>query len=267
MGVISGPQIGVDMASLPPGETVSSIEPMKVWPFKMDDTIQSTRAPIWFFQPKSMVNELIKVYEFYSNEADNKTGIPKYTYGQTGGGGAISTATGFSMMMSNASKNIKLVIKNIDKIITHSIKALHQHLLLYDPDPVLRKGDVRLIAKGASSLVAKEQAQIRRNEFLNIALHPNVLAIIGQDGLAEILRKVIGGLDLGIDDIVPSKDDMARATAMVNGPLLPPGAGQPGQQPSQPAPGGGQGPGMPQRMINTNPAGNRNGGHDFRTAA
>ncbi len=245
MGICSGPQIGVDKGAMPPGETLTTITPLKIWQFDMAEVQNGTRPPIWFFQPKSMVSELIKVYEFYSNEADNKSGIPKYSYGQSGGGGAVSTATGFSMMMSNASKNIKLVISNIDKVISASIRAVHQHLLLYDPDPILRAGDVKLIAKGSSSLIAKEQQQIRRNEALQIILHPMVLQTIGQDGLAKFLRTFFQGLDMGSEGIVPSEDDVLRQVMMTqNMPML-------------------SGP-QPQKGANVNPAGDRMGGADVR---
>ena len=210
MGISSGPQIGVDTAALPPGEEVTGITPMKIWQFRMKDVQNTARAPIWFFQPKSLVHELIACYEFWSEKADQISGVPKYAYGQSGGGGAINTASGFSMMMTNTSRGIKMVVGNIDNdIVAKSIKATHNHLLLYSNNPVLRKGDVKLIAKGSTALITKEQNQLRRNELLQIVMNPGPLEIIGKDGLANILREIFKGVDLDMD-VIPDKLEMMR---------------------------------------------------------
>jgi hypothetical protein len=240
-GMISGPQIGVDKNAMPAGEIITNITPLKVWQFHLADVANGGKPPIWFFQPKSMINDLIKLYEFFSDQADNRSGVPKYSYGQSSGGGAINTATGFSMMMSNASRGIKLVISNIDEVIEGSVKGVYTFLRLNDPDPVLRMGDIKLIPKGSSSLVAKEQTQIRRNEFLQTALHPLLSQIIGPEGLAKMTRKVASGLDMGGEDIVPSDEDLKRLVLQQAGPQ-----------------NNGKG-------TNTNPAGDRMGGQDART--
>lgn len=253
MGISSGPQIGVDKSVVPPGETLSTLTPMKIWQFDMSKIANGSRPPMWFFQPRIVIDPLMKVYEFFSDRADNITGIPKYSYGQQGGGGALGTATGFSMMMSNASRSIKLVISNVDTVIEGSIKGTRDHLLFYDPDPIMRKGDIKVIAKGARSLVTKEQRQLRMNEMLQIALHPAVMQTIGQDGFAELLRKVYQGADLDAGDIVPSKDETIRNQMLMTQ--------QAGRQPAQV-----QGPNNLKMGTQTDPAGNRMGGADVRTA-
>ena len=149
---------------------------------------------------------------FFSNEADTKTGVPKYSYGNNkGAGGALSTASGFSMMMSNATRGIKNVIRNIDKgLIKPSIEMTHQWQLLYSNDPEYYTGDIKLIARGSNALIAKEQTAVRRNEFLQIAMNPAVLQIIGQEGLAEIIREIVDGMDFISDDIVPTKEELSK---------------------------------------------------------
>jgi hypothetical protein len=252
MGIASGPQIGVDKSVIPAGEKLTTITPMKIWQFDMSKIANGTRPPMWFFQPQLIIEQLIKVYEFFSDRADNTTGIPKYSYGQQASGGALGTATGFSMMMSNASRAIKQVIGNIDTVIEGSIRGVRDTLVFYDPDPIMRKGDIKVVAKGAASLVAKEQRQIRMNEMLQIALHPIVLQTIGQDGFAELLRKVFQGADLDADDIVPSKDEQLRNRMLMQQ-----------QQPMRQQ----QGSANYKKGTNTNPAGDRMGGADVRSAA
>lgn len=263
MGIASGPQIGVDIDAMPPGEKLTSLTPNKIWQFSMKDVANGTRPPIWFFQPQVVIDQLIKVYEFFSTEADNKTGIPKYAYGQSGEGGAADTATGFSMMMNNASRNIKYVIRNMDDVVKGSIDAVHLHLMMTDNDPIWRRADVKAVARGTTALIAREQAQVRRNEFLSIALNSQeVLAMIGEEGLANILRPMASDLNLGRGDIVPPKEEIKRMAAMAR--MQTTG----GQMGAAPAAGAGNQGGQPQQTMTpgaapqVNAAGQVQGGQD-----
>ncbi|OEU70341.1 MAG: hypothetical protein BA863_07825 [Desulfovibrio sp. S3730MH75] len=209
MGIASGPQVGVDTSTIPAGEDIEDVYPWKVWQFDMANA-QSTRPPMWFFQPNSMTAELLKVYEFFSSEADNKTGIPKYSYGTGKTQGAAGTSSGLSMLMSAAARGIKAVVRNIDRgIIGQSIETLFQWVMIYQPDPALQ-GDCKIVARGSSALIAKEQQAVRRNEAMQIiASSPAVLEIIGPEGLAEFLRTYFTGLDCGADEVVPRAEEIA----------------------------------------------------------
>ncbi|MCP4116473.1 MAG: hypothetical protein GY737_13895 [Desulfobacteraceae bacterium] len=214
MGISSGPQAVYDISQLANGQNMTEIRPWKIWQVDGSKNVTSStsRPPVSFFVPPSMAEQLMKVYEFFSNEADTKTGVPKYSYGNNkGSGGALSTASGFSMMMNNASRGIKNVVRNIDKgIIKPSIQMTHEWELLYSGDPEYYVGDIKLIARGSNALIAKEQAAVRRNEFLQIAVNPIVLQIIGQEGLAAILREIVEGMDFTADEIVPTKEVFAK---------------------------------------------------------
>jgi hypothetical protein len=144
------------------------------------------------------------VYEKFSTLADEYTGIPKYMTGDSAAGGAGRTASGMSMMMSNAGKSIKQVIANIDEnVIRLAIERLYFYNMRYGDDPDL-KGDVNIVARGATSLLVKEQAQMRQNQFLQIALsNPITQQIVGMEGIAELLRQSAKTLDLNPDNIVP----------------------------------------------------------------
>jgi hypothetical protein len=266
MAIGSGPQIGVDHGSMHPGADYSSYYPWKVWHFDMKNAATG-RPPVWFFQPNIHTDQLLKVYEFFSREADNKSGVPKYGYGAEAKGGALGTATGFSMMMSNVSKGIKRVVANIDNdVIAKSVERVYHWLLLYDQNPVLMTGDICFVARGSTALIAKEQQQVRRNEFLQVALQPAVLNIIGMHGLASILRKVSQGLDFDASDIVPSREVLLRQQAIQQMAMgaggMPVGAQMAGVLPmQQPQPAQ---PASQPRPQPTNPAGDRASGMDAR---
>ena len=203
MGLSSGPQVVYNIDRLPPGENVTQIFPWKIWQVTSDPT-NGTQAPVSFFQPNSQANELMAVYEKFATLADEYTGIPRYMTGGNPTGGAGRTASGMSMLMSNAGKSIKQVIANIDEhVIKPCIDRLYYYNMRYSDDPDL-KGDIHIQARGAASLLEKESAQQRRNEFLSVALNsPVVQQVIGMEGIAELLRQSAKTLDLNVDEIVP----------------------------------------------------------------
>ena len=208
MGISSGPQVGVNISRLPPGEDITDMHPWKIWQFSQSDYGDSS-PPISFYQPNSNANELMAVFEKFSARADEDTMIPRYMTGENTPG-AGRTSSGLSMLISNAGKGIKQVISNIDKnVITPAIERLYQDNLRYSDDPDL-VGDVNIVAKGASSLVIKESEAVRRNEFLQMVLNsPVAQQIVGMNGTAELLRDSAKNLSGNVDRIVPDRKELA----------------------------------------------------------
>ena len=238
MGIASGPQVGYNIDRLPPGADLTSMAPWKTWQFS-SDPMGSNSPAIEFFQPQSISGELMQIFDKFSTRADEDTGIPRYITGDNAGiGGAGRTASGMSMLMGNAGKTIKQVIFNIDThVIQPLIERLYFHNMMHAEDPDL-KGDVNIAARGANSLVVKDAAQTRRNEFLQVALNsPVVQQIIGQEGIAALLHEQAKTLDMDADEIVPSGEAMKlkqfqdmMAQAMNPQPPM----GQPGAQGQSP---------------------------------
>lgn len=215
MSISSGPQVVYNIDRLPQGENITQMYPWKVWQVT-SDPLAGSAPPMQFFQPNSMSAELMAVFEKFSILADEYTGIPRYMTGDSPAGGAGRTASGMSMLMSNAGKAIKQVVANIDdNVIAPVVERLYYYNMRYGTDPDL-KGDVNIIARGAVSLIVKEQAQVRQNQFLQIALtSPAAQQIIGVEGIAELLRQGAKTLDMNPDRIVPPveiiKQRMAQA--------------------------------------------------------
>lgn len=208
MGIASGPQVGVNVSRLPPGEDITQMHPWKIWQFESAEYADSS-PPLNFFQPNSNAGELMAVFEKFSARADEDTMIPKYMTGEhTPGAGR--TSSGLSMLISNAGKGIKQVISNIDhNVITPMVERLYQDNLRYADDPDL-VGDVNIIARGANSLVVKEAEAVRRNEFLQLVLNsPVAQQIVGMDGAAELLRDAAKNLNGNVDRIVPDRQQIS----------------------------------------------------------
>ena len=208
MSLASGPQVVYNIDRLPEGENVTQLYPWKIWQVT-SDPVGSNSKPVEFFQPATQAMELMAVYEKFATLADEYTGIPRYMTGGNPTGGAGRTASGMSMLMTNAGKSIKQVIANIDEhIIKPCIDRLYYYNMRYSDDPDL-KGDVDIVARGAASIMEKEQAMQRRNEFLTTTLNsPIAQQVVGLDGIAELLRQTASTLDMNVDKIVPSVEEM-----------------------------------------------------------
>lgn len=207
MGIASGPQAYVNVDRLPPDEDVTEMFPWKIWQ-TTSDPMGSTADPVKFFQPAMYAQELMTIFQHFSVRADEDTGIPRYMTGESPSGGAGRTASGLSMLLGNASKTIKQVVSNVDlDIIKPILERLYDHNMQYSDDPEL-KGDVQVVARGATSIMLKESAQVRRNEFLaTVAQNPVLSQIVGMEGIATLLRESAKTLDMpNVDKIVPNLD-------------------------------------------------------------
>lgn len=209
MAVASGPQVDVNVNRVPAGEDITNMYPWKVWQTQ-SDPFGSAAPPINFFQPQSNAQELMTIYLQFASIADDVSGIPKYMTGESVAGGAGRTASGLSMMLQNAGQALKSVLANIDnKVISQVIERLYYYNMKYGTEKALKRLDIRAIPRGATSLVAREQAQQRRNEFLQLVLQsPQVQSIIGPRAVAALLRTMAQGLNMDADEIVPTDEEI-----------------------------------------------------------
>jgi hypothetical protein len=246
MAMASGPQVGIKVDRLATGERITSLQPWRIWQMTTDPMAGSTDKAVEFFQPSSNAGELMAVFDRWTELADEYSGIPRYLTGDTTGG-AGRTASGLSMLISNAGKSIKQVIGNVDiGVFKPMLERLYYHNMRYADDPDL-KGDVQVVARGASALIAKEAAQVRRQEFLAATANPIDMQIMGIEGRGAVLREVAKGLDMNTDKIVPPpevlKMKLAAAAAAQMAQLgggAPPPAGDTPALPAPQAQGSGQ---------------------------
>lgn len=205
MGIASGPQVEVNLERIPPNEDITALTPWRIWQVT-NDPVGSSAPAVRFTQPDSRAAELMGVYEKFSRLADDHSGIPAYVYGDLNVQGAGRTSSGLSMLMGAAGKGIRQVVMHIDTDVVKPI-VMRQFVfnMRYDPDETI-KGDVEVVAKGAINLAVKETVNVRRIEFLNATANPIDAEILGREGRATILREVAKGLQMPVEDVVPSRE-------------------------------------------------------------
>ena len=208
MGISSGPQVEVNLERVPPNEDITQMYPWKIWQVT-NDPMGSSSPAVRFTQPEDNANTLMAVYEKFARLADEHSGIPAYLYGDLNVQGAGRTSSGLSMLMGAAGKGIRQVVGHIDSdVIKPNVQRQFVYNMRYDEDETI-KGDVQVVAKGAINLAVKETTNVRRIEFLNATANPLDAEIMGKDGRAAILREIAKGLQMSVDDIIPSREKIA----------------------------------------------------------
>ena len=205
MAIASGPQVVInDVNRIADGEDITQMYPWRIWQFRNDGLSQA--SPVEFFQPNSNVEQLWSLYERFLQQADDRT-VPAYSYGSDRVAGAGQTASGLSMLLTAASRVVKLVISKMDKnVFKECIQRQYDRNMLYDPDEDI-KGDVQIVARGALGMFVKDQQLARMKEFMEIAASPVYAPLLGEAKLIEMLREHARQLQLP-PGLVPSKEEM-----------------------------------------------------------
>lgn len=233
MGMASGPMVEVEMDRLAEGERVTTVEPWRI--YQTSSNKSGTPAPaIRYHQPPIVADALMRVFEFFSDLADEYTGIPKYQYGDADIGGAGRTAAGLSMLMNASSRVMKGVIRNLDRIIIRITEFTHRHIMLFD-DEMEHKGDVQVVAKATQAILHQEAQLMRVRETLDSTNNPVDFTIMGPGGRLELLRGALRGIDsIDVDKVLPSNDQMLMQAfaAKMQESQQPPdqGSGQPAER-------------------------------------
>lgn len=205
--VASGPQVWQLVDLIPAECDRTNIYPWKIWEFSSEKLKAAGQKPMDFFQPTLYVGELLKLYQYFFEQASEVTGIPAYIYGSEKVGGAGATASGLSMLMNAAAKGLRNAASNIDKgVIAPSVEEHWLTIMLTSPE--LARGDCRIKARASEYLIQQEQLQMRRSEVLERTNNPVDLQIMGIDGRAELLRENFKSLKMNIDKLVPRREDM-----------------------------------------------------------
>ena len=248
MAMSSGPQVAVNIERLPEGAKITSLHPWKIWQM-ISDPLGSTAPAVEFFSVPSNANELMAIFSEASNQADEWSGIPKYMTGDSKAGGAARTASGLSMLIGNASKLIKSVTANVDRLIESVIRKTHIHLITQMGELNLA-GDIGIVVRGSESILMKDNMALRRSEFLQLTNNPVDLQITGLEGRANVLKEQAKLLGMNPDEIAKDEDalkleqmiqqaqmmQMAQQQALPNGenttPGMSPGLAKEGGRPA-----------------------------------
>ncbi len=203
----SGPMVEVNTDIMASGEDPTELYPWRVFLREGGD---GNQPMVRFYQPQSNSPALVSVIELFRRFADETTALPSYTHGQTQSS-LNRTATGISILMSNANIVLKSVIKNIDDFLTRPmIRSLYDWNMTWNENENV-KSDMRIIAKGSTALIQKEVQSQRLLQFLSLINNPMDAQMVDRE---KLLTDIAKSLDIDPDEVIKSQKEMMDEQAL-----------------------------------------------------
>ena len=161
--IASSPLTVVDPNSFEAGTDTESIYPGKQFRVKpgasVRDAFQSVIVP-------DVTNGLLQIVQQLEREADLDSGQTSIGYGDMSPA-QTKTATGMSILNSNANRQTADVVRSVSYMITQNLQAVYHWLMVDDPNPTI-KGDYEAISTGYESYIAKEVHNSQLVNFLQV---------------------------------------------------------------------------------------------------
>ena len=161
--------------------------------------------------------ENMMMFDKFRQLADEQTGIPSYSHGQTGVQSMTRTASGMSMLLGASSLNIKTVVKNLDDFLLRPLgEAFFQWNMQFFEGGLDVKGDLEVRATGTNSLMQKEVRSQRLTTFLQTAQNPAIAPFVK---ISKLVSELAYSLDLDPDEILNDPEEaaiMAQIIGMQN---------------------------------------------------
>ena len=161
--------------------------------------------------------ENMMMFDKFRQLADEQTGIPSYSHGQTGVQSMTRTASGMSMLLGASSLNIKTVVKNLDDFLLRPLgEAFFQWNMQFFEGGLDVNGDLEVKATGTNSLMQKEVRSQRLTTFLQTVQNPAVAPFVK---ISKLISELAYSLDLDPDEVLNDPEEaaiMAQIIGMQN---------------------------------------------------
>lgn len=200
----AGPQYEINVDLLSEGEDPTDIGAFKVWLRTGRDADIAGKEVVRVKTIASYTPEFINLYSLFTKFGDEVTIIPRYMQGDTRVSGAGRTASGLSMLMGQANIGLSDLVKMFDDGITKPfISGMYNWNMEFNEDQSI-KGDMKVVARGSSALMAKEIRAQQIQTFLQMTLNPEDVAWVKRGNL---LRQWAKSTDIGDNEAVYTEEE------------------------------------------------------------
>lgn len=154
--VVCGPNMELNTDLLRPDQDLTSTHAYKLW-YREGTGPEASQPAIRNIAIDSHMKELLETIDLFLKFADMETFVNPATGGdmEKAPREPMRTASGASMLRADAALPFKDIIRNFDSFTQSVIMSLVQFNRLFNPD-LAPEGDYNVIARGATSLIAKE---------------------------------------------------------------------------------------------------------------
>ena len=210
MGICAGTRMVMDNGSvqrnfevntelLSMGQDMTSIQTDKIW-YRSDTSPATMQVPaVRNIEMPMHLPEMQALVKMFQEFADQETFVGAATGGDMSKGPSepFRTAAGASMLRGDAALPFKDVVRNFDVFTESVIGAVINFNRNFNDDPKMR-GDFKPVARGATSLIAKEVLGIQLDNLAQ-SLTPEEKQYIN---MRELARARVRVRDLTVQDIV-----------------------------------------------------------------
>ena len=199
---VIGPMCEINTDMVTPGQNLAIRKHMTI--FRESQGGQSDAIPaVRNVNIDSHLGDLLPLIQLFLSFGDKESGLPPASLGDTSGGGseALRTSKNASMFLGAAALPIRDTVRNFDTFTISMISALVAWNTRYDPNPT-RDGDFNVIARGSTSLIAKEVLAQNLENF-RAGITDDERPHVKVRGLLTARAKVN---DIPVDEVVEDED-------------------------------------------------------------
>lgn len=208
---VCGPNLELNTDLLRPDQDITSVHSYKIW-YREGTGQEASMPAVRNITIDSHMDELLKSIDLFMKFADMETFVGPATGGDMSRGPSepLRTAAGASMLRGDAALPFKDIVRNFDSFTQSVIYSLVQFNRKFNPDKA-PEGDYNVIARGATSLIAKEIRGIQI-DTLAATLTPEERIHVDERKLVEARFKVrdLDNLLLPMDDVKRKQAEMAQ---------------------------------------------------------
>jgi len=159
----SNPMSVIDPQAFDEGEDVETVYPGKIMRLRPGNDVNSAYRPVIIPDVSNGLVELINIMERQADLASGQSaiGLGESSPYQT------KTATGMSILQSNANKLTAEVVRSVSNMISHNVQAIY-HWIMADSQDSSLKGDYDCQSTGFMQYVSKEVHNTQLLNLLNI---------------------------------------------------------------------------------------------------
>lgn len=171
-GLTAGPQIIIDQIGIVPADGSWRLTPNKIWYKTTESTASDVKAAFYAVLIPSVQKEMAAIIEYAMRLAEESSGIPLVTQGQTGP--TTPQTFGQAELQNNNSLTwLRSVGYRFDDMITEPlVNDLYEWLLLDPEVPDDEKGDFKINAHGSIAMVERAIQEQTVMQLLGASANP-----------------------------------------------------------------------------------------------
>jgi hypothetical protein len=199
----AAPLTVIDPNAFEPGTDTEQIYPGKQFRVKPGASVRDSFTSV---QIPDVTSGLLSVIQQMEREADLDSGQTSIGYGDQSPS-QTKTATGMSILNSNANRQTADVVRSVSSMITKNIGAVYRWLMVDSTDMSI-KGDYEAISTGYEQYVAKEVHNTQLINFLQvIGQFPEIKQYLKNEAFT---RPLLRAFNMEPDKVVKTEEEVTK---------------------------------------------------------